>query len=175
MRNGGSLIVRLAYLYVRLLVGLEVLLASLSVTLNVAMLLGAERLYAHYGKVLFFSAFGMMLPVPFLAKEKNIWKNEFALCPQWLRVVAVAFIVYGAAAAFYVAAFSVDGPAIESSALSGSALPLAFEALALCILYPVSRSGSVHADELIRRVRNSSIALAVGAAYLLGRNYLPIP
>lgn len=168
------MIARLAYLYVGLLLGLAVLLASLSVALNLAVLFGADRLYAQCGRVLFFSAFGMMLPVVFLAREKNVWKNEFTLCPRWLRIATVAFIVYGVAAATYGAIFSPDGLAIESNALSGSALPLAFEALALCVLYPVLRSGSVHADELVRRVRNSSIALAAGVAYLLGRGHLPI-
>src|SRR5690242_1677215 len=41
------------------------------------------------------------IPVFFLAEERNVWRNEFLRCPNWLRIGCVVAMVYGAIAATF--------------------------------------------------------------------------
>jgi len=161
------MIFRLARIYVSILLVLDLFLVSLSLVLSVSALLGAEKFYGTFGKVVFFAAFGLVLPVAFLAKDRNVWKNEFSVCPAWLKIVIVTFMIYGGAVTCVQAIFFADSPALESNVLSGSSLPLAFEAMPLGILYFLLWSSSVNDVELVRRVRNSAIAVTIGVACVL--------
>jgi hypothetical protein len=171
------MIVSLARSYVGILLALDVLLISLSVMLSIDALLGAERFYGIFGKFVFFSAFGLLLPVSFLMKDRNVWKNEFSVCPRWLKLLIVTFMLYGGAVAFIQLEFFAGNPTVEYNTLLGSSLPLAFEAMPLGILYFLLWSGSVNDTELINRVRNSAIAFTIGVACVLAWHlgYLPHP
>jgi hypothetical protein len=69
-------------MYVGILLAIDLLLVSSSVVLSIDALLGAERFYGIFGKFVFFSAFGLALPVSFLMKDRNVWNNEFSDCPS---------------------------------------------------------------------------------------------
>jgi len=170
-----QLIVRFARGYIALLLGLNILLVLLSLGVHVCVLAGACKLYEKYGQILFFFAFGLVFPVAFLAKERNVWKNEFRLSPGWLRTAILGLMIYGAIVAGIQVIFLHGDISLQSNALSGSALPFAFEAMPLSILYSLLYSNSVDEAELINRVRNSVIAMAVCVASLLavrfGRTY----
>jgi len=164
------MVARLAYAYVRLLLALELLLLFLTVVLNVDVLLGAGRLYAGHGRVLFYTAFGMAVPVFFLAKERNVWKNEFMACPMWLRIATVALMVYGFIVGFLGDELvSANGTAIVSSAWGGAAMPLFFEGMSLVVLYAWASSRSAEDTEFIKRVRLSAISLVACLAFVVSR------
>jgi hypothetical protein len=165
------MIVRLARMYVGILLAVNLLLVSLSVVLSIDALLGAVRFYGIFGKFVFFSALGLMLPVSFLAKDRNVWKNEFSVCPRWLKIVMVTLLIYGGAVAFIQLEFLAGSPAIESNIVLGSSVPLALEAMPLGILYFLLWSGSVNDTELINRVRISAIALTLGVALVLALRF----
>jgi len=169
------MIVRLARIYIGVLLALHLLLVSLSVVLSINALLGAEGLYGIFGKFVFFSAFGLMLPVSFLMKDRNVWKNEFSTCPRWLKTLIVTFMICGGAIASFQIIFLAGSPDVESNVLFGSFLPLVFEAMPLGIFYCLLWSGSVNETELIKRVRNSSIALTVGVAGVLALHFGYLP
>jgi hypothetical protein len=162
-------------MYVGILLAIDLLLVSSSVVLSIDALLGAERFYGIFGKFVFFSAFGLALPVSFLMKDRNVWNNEFSDCPRWLKSLIVTFMIYGGATASFQVIFLAGSPDVESNVLFGSSLPLAFEAMPLGILYCLLWSGSVNETELIKRGRNSTIALTVGVAGVLALyfGYLP--
>jgi hypothetical protein len=165
------MVARLAYVYIRLLLALDLLLISLSIVLSVSALLGSERLYGTVGKIVFFSAFGLVIPVSFLVKDRNVWKNEFRVCPRWLKIAVVTLLLYGGAVTSIQLIFWGSGPDIESNSLSSSSLPLAFEAMPLAILYSLLWSRSVSEEEISNRVRNSAIALAVCVAFVLVKHF----
>jgi len=173
--NCEIMIARLARMYVGILLAIDLLLVFLSVVLSIDALLGAERFYGIFGKFVFFSAFGLLLPVSFLMKDRNVWKNEFSVCPGWLKFVIVAFMIYGGAVTCVQLIFLAGSPDVESNILSGSSLPLAFEAMPLGILYFLLWSGSVNDTELTNRVRNSAIALILGVACVLALRFGYMP
>ena len=166
-----QLIVRLAHGYVTWLLGLNLLLVFVSLVVHVGVLVGAGTLYEKYGQILFFFAFGFVFPAASLAKERNVWRNEFRLSPKWLRTAILGLMIYGAVVAGIQVIFLHGDIALESNALSGSALPLAFEAMPLGILYALVYSNSVDEAELVNRVRNSVIALAVCITFLLAKRF----
>jgi hypothetical protein len=169
------MIARLAYVYISFLLALDLFLISLSVGLSVSALLGSERLYSVLGKIVFFSAFGLMVPVSFLAKDRNVWKNELRVCPRWLKIAVVTLLIYGGAVTSLQVIFLGGGPDIESNSLSSFSLPFAFEAMPLAILYSLLRSRSVSEEELINRVRISTVALAVCVAFVLAAHFNYVP
>jgi len=169
------MILRLSYLYIRGLFGLDLLLLSLSIVLHVFVLRGAYELYARHGQVLFWLAFAFMLPVAFLAKERNIWKNEFSSCPRWLKRGILIFIFYGVAIVV-VRVVTVPGYfALESDEPAGSALPLIFEVIPLGVLYSILWSSKIEDKELINRVRLSVISLIVCFGFILAKYFRSSP
>ena len=84
-------------------------------------------------------AFGINLPVAFLAKEKNVWKNEFRLTPRRLKLAILFLMIYGVATVAVQVIFLHGYFALESNILSGSAVPLVFEAMPLGICIPFGR------------------------------------
>lgn len=169
--DGDAMTIRMARAYIGFLVAINLLLLSLSVVLNVSVLLGAHSLYSQYGETIFSFAFGVMFPVAFLAKEKNVWRNEFTLCPKWLRAAILFLIGYGVGMSTIDVLYFHGSIALESNALSGTALPFAFESIPLAILYSLLWSKSVEQVELIQRVRISAIALSVGLVIVLALRY----
>jgi len=169
------MILRLSYLYVRCLLGVDLLLLSLSITLHVFVLRGAYELYARHGQVLFWLAFAFMFPLAFLAKERNIWKNEFSSCPRWVKRGILIFIFYGVAVVV-VRVVTVPGYfALETDEPAGSALPLIFEAIPLGVLYSILWSNKLEGKELISRVRLSVISLVVCFGFILAKYFHSSP
>ncbi len=100
---------------------------------------------------------------------------NLSVCPGWLKIVIVAFMIYGGAVTCVQLIFLAGSPAVESNILSGSSLPLAFEAMPLGILYFLLWSSSVNNTELTNRVRNSAIALTLGVACVLALRFGYMP
>jgi hypothetical protein len=161
------MISRLARVYVGCLFALELLLFALSLLLHVSVLLGANRLFAEYGKPLLYCAFVAAVPAFGLPKDRNVWKNEFKDCPIWLRTAALIFAVYGFAVGPVQVMFSSNGGSFEDQRLFVSGVPLFLESMPLCILYSLLWAAPLSKPELVRRVRISLILLAVCIVFVV--------
>lgn len=149
---------RLARLYVLLLFMVDLMLLATSLVVHAGAWMRKSPLYDKAGMLVLVCALFLNFVVLCLAKERNVWKNEFRACPVWLRVVAIVFGCYGFGVAITQTILRSDGP---DSPLTVSAVPLAFEALSLTVLYSVLWRGSLGASELRRR---AGISLAVVSA-----------
>ncbi len=170
------MIARCAYVYVRLLLALTVLLFVSSLALHVSVLMGRGELYTRFGQMLFGGTVIVGIPITLFEKNRNFWKNEFKICPSWLRGAVVTFAAYGLGVLFLqLIVFPDEDPFQQAFAVS--AIPLSFDSILLCILYAVVWSGSVDESELVRRARNSVIAAALtGVVFLAYRaGYLHHP
>jgi hypothetical protein len=153
------MISKFARTYVILLSVLELLLITSSLLMNLSVWIGGRRLVEQYGPMLFMGALLTAFPIAFLAKERNIWKNEFMNCPVWVRSVAIGFGIYGLVAAFSQTVLlpRAGGP---EDALSVAALPLAIDAIPLFVLYAVLRT-DWRRSEIVKRSGLSFVVAVV--------------
>lgn len=103
-----------------------------------------------------------------LAKDRNIWKNEFKCCPVWMRVLTIVLVLYGLISAFLRTVVLPDAGGSELLTVSG--LSMSIDAMSLSILYAVLWTDSEQGAELLKRSRNSFIAAILSSAYLLARH-----
>jgi hypothetical protein len=161
----------LARTYIVVLFLIEVLLLAASLLLHVSVWMGLGRLYTEFGEVLLVGSLFAALVSCFLAKERNVWKNEFKRCPLWARGLAVSVGIYGLALALWRTVLFPDAGGSEDL-ITLSAIPLSVNAMCLCIPYAVAWTKSVGTADLIRRSIASFAAAIVGvviiAAYHAG-------
>jgi hypothetical protein len=169
------MISRLAYGYVCALFVIDLILVFVSLALHVSSLMGSTQLYAEYGEFVFFLSLGIVLSASFLAEERNVWKNEFTRCPTWLKICVLTLIIYGGVGLFFQVMFFQGENTLKSNIISGSAVPLGFEAGSLCILYSLLWSSLVSKMEFIKRVRNSVAALAACLVFVLFKHFSQSP
>jgi hypothetical protein len=156
---------KLARIYVVLLFVLEGLLFAASLTLHVSLLMGIQRLYMNIPESLLVGGLLVAFVTAFLAKDRNVWKNEFKSCPVWMQVLTVVFVLYGFIGAFLRTVVLPDAAGSELLTVSG--LSMSIDAMSLCILYAVLWTDSEQGTELLKRSRNSFIAAILSSAYLL--------
>jgi len=163
-----------ARVYVRCLFAIEILLLGSTVALHVYILLGGTGAPADLAQSLTNCAFTAAAAATALAKERNVWRNEWKSCPMWLRVAALAVTVYGFVVGFFqMAAFSETGHA--EAALAWTAGALFLQCIPICIVYAVGRGCPLSESELVRRVRNSLIAAAIWPGVLTAESLGWIP
>jgi hypothetical protein len=162
------MISKIARTYVILLFLLELLLVASSLLMNLSVWIGGRRFSEHYGPVLFMGALLTAFPIAFLAKERNVWKNEFMYCPVWVRSVAIAFGIYGLVVAFCQTVLfpRAGGP---EDVFSVAALPLAIDAIPLFILYAVLRA-DWRRSEIVKRSGLSFAVAVVCAVVFISNN-----
>jgi hypothetical protein len=172
-----SMIVQFANAYVRFLLALAILLFAAVLVLHVKVLIGATNTDADYGKMLILGNLTALFPIFFFPKDRNIWQNEFKSCPRWMRIAVVILAVYGLVVCFLGVIIVPVGNPVQGDGLSLSAFFLGFDAISICIPYSVIWTAPLEQSELIRRTRNSVIAVAlaviVSSAYHAG--YFPHP
>jgi hypothetical protein len=169
------MIARFASVYVRSILVIELLVLGFAVLLHVSVLMGAEKAFDAFGKPLLYCAFAITIPAVGLAKERNVWKNEFKNCPKWLRIATVILTVYGGLVASAQVMFFSDGGAFDSQPLFASAVPLFLGPVPLCIPHSLLWASPVTGAELMKRVRISLIASAIFLATVVAAHlgYLP--
>jgi hypothetical protein len=86
-----NMMARLARTYVAVLFVLQLLLLGASVLLHIYSWLGPPDRFAEVGDKVLWGSLLLTLISAFLAKERNIWKNEFKSCPSWLRALGISF------------------------------------------------------------------------------------
>jgi hypothetical protein len=156
---------KLARIYVAVLFVIELLILGATSLLHVSVWVGKWQLFAQSGQALLVGALLACFVTAFLAKDRNVWKNEFKSCPMWVRVLTVAVGIYGLVIAF---SETVLFPATGDSEgfLAVSAMTLGLDSMSLCILYSVLWARPVQEAELIRRSRTSFIVAIVGLVIL---------
>jgi hypothetical protein len=162
------MISKAARTYVILLFVLELLLIAVSLLMNVSVWVGWRRFADLYGPVVFMGSLLTAFPIAFLAKERNIWKNEFMSCPIWVRSVALAFGFYGLVTAFCQAVLFSGTGGLEAP-LSVAALSLAIDAIPFFVLYAVLRA-DWRRSEIVNR-SGLSFAVAVVCAVVFISNH----
>ncbi|MGA2435504.1 MAG: hypothetical protein ABSG25_09485 [Bryobacteraceae bacterium] len=167
--------IRLAYIYVQCLFGVELCLFASSVLVHVCILGGAAGPFAELGKLLFYCGLFAMVPAAGLAKEKNVWHNEFRECPKWLQVSTLVVTIYGFVVVAAQTILFSEGQPLDSMPLLASAVPLFLDSIPLCIFYSLLWASPVSGAEIIRRVRVSLVAAAVCVAIFTAAHlgYLP--
>jgi hypothetical protein len=158
-------IAKLARIYVVLLFMLEGLLFAASLLLHVSLLMGIQRLYMNNPESLLVGGLLVAFVTAFLAKDKNVWKNEFKSCPMWIRGLAIVLVLYGFVGALLRTVVLPDAGGSELLTVSG--LSMSIGAMSLCILYAVLYTNSEQGTELLKRSRKSFIAAILSSAYLL--------
>jgi hypothetical protein len=151
--------------YVFLLFVIEGLLLATSLRMHVSLLMGIRRLYENVPDRLFVGGLLLAFVTGFLAKGRNIWKNEFKSCPLWLQVLITVLVLYGFISGFLRTVVFPD--AGNSEMLTVSGLSLSIDAMSLCILYSFLWTHFEQGSELLKRSRNSLVAAILVSVYLL--------
>ncbi len=170
------MMVKIARAYVAVLFLIDLALLLISLVLHISVWFGAQELYKHLGLAVLVGTFIVNFVVLCLAKERNVWKNEFKACPKWVRGMAIAFAAYGFGVAIFQTVLlpNASGP---DNPLTVSAIPLVFEALSFTVLYSVLWTGSLSQAELPKRTGTSLIAVVIVLAILVANHagYLSHP
>ena len=160
-RRANAVKVGLARTYVGVLFALVALILGGSLLVNVSVLVGAIGQSNRLSEVLLITSLFATFAGCSIAKERNIWRNEFKSCPKWLRGGVIVLAAYGYIVALAQVFFLEGGNAVLENTVSASAFTLGFNGIAFCIVYSVLFSGALNEAELVRRARNSLIALLV--------------
>lgn len=160
---------RVAYGYVRVLFALELLHFPASLLLHLSMILGVKVYCSEWPAVLYGVVGGSILlwgaAVAFT--ERGAWKRQIESCPTWMWGTALALGVY-ALCTF---------PLGVSRGLPLSSMPMAFDAIGICILYSVLWSGYLDRSKVAKKALHSiffvALVLTGFVAYRAG--YLPQP
>ena len=171
-----TLIVRLAYGYVRVLVAAELLLFASSLLLHgSALLVGPNEAYSIAGSPLFASTVVAWIAVVAFTKG-GMWPSQVKTCPKWMWKGALTIGGYGLSISCFQALFS-RASSVSELDLAFSGFPLGFDAVSLCILYSVLRSDYLGESEVVRKTGSSIIALLIVATLFLAHRagYLPRP
>jgi len=169
------MIARFVSLYLRCLFALVLLLFVLTLLLQICALLGAINPLEEYGKDFFYCAFAILVLAFGLARDRNVWNHEFKICPRWLQIATLIFMIYGTVFVFVQVIYFKNSGALEIMALLASGFFLVLESISVCILYSLLWTGLVSVPELTKRIRISLIMLAVCVAVIVAAHtgYLP--
>ena len=131
--------------YVVVLIALQLLLFSASLLLHISVLLGAVEPYASYGLTVFGTA--VIVGIPVFAFIKDYWSDQIRNCPGWMWKVALGFGVYSLITMLLL----FSGLRYWELPMTLSGVPLGFEAISFCVLYPVIRQRYLSEPEIARR------------------------
>jgi hypothetical protein len=148
---------RLAYAYVRVLFLLELLLFATSLLLHLNVFFkGESSAYATYGAPLFRASVLVCVPAFAFVSSKETWTDQIRSCPKWMWRGS---LILG----LYTILIACLQPASSGSAMPMSSFPLALEAISLCVLYSVSRSGYLDKPEVVTRTLHSLVFVILTA------------
>jgi hypothetical protein len=161
--------VKAAFFYLRVLMMLEVLLFGASLLVHLSVLFGTERLYINCGDVLFRGSVFIGISVVAFANDVR-WRQQIKTCPSWMWKGALGLGIYSLIA--FVQVILSQHKASSDPTFAFSAIPLAFDAIGICVIYSVVAQ-SVVTSELIKRTLQSVLVLAaLGIMFCLSRTTL---
>jgi hypothetical protein len=161
------MIARLAFVYVRFLLVLEILLFAASLLLHLSVFItGPNEAYAKYGLPLFRGTVIVGVPVAAFIRDGLRWMNQIKTCPKWMWKGALTFGVYALLIACVESIFS-QGTSLSEQPMTVSGFPLGFDAISLCILRSVLWSGYLEKSEVVRRALHSVAFVSLGVIVFL--------
>jgi hypothetical protein len=165
---------KLARIYVFALFAVQLLVVlATSLLLQMSVWTQAMPLFPGSDDVLFAGIIYVNFLSLALAKDKNVWKNEFQRCPLSARVIILSFAAYGVAFMLWQITFGTQKGAVENVATI-AALSLTLTSVTSCIPFAVLWTNAVGRPELVRRVRNSFvIAILIAATFFIHRASQP--
>lgn len=159
-------ITRIARGYVSVLAALEVPLIGAIALLHLCVIMGVKQPSIEYGAWLFRVSVVLALPAAAFIRDSARWMDQVKSCPAWIWKTALGLALYSAAILLLQMIFS-DDPSFSDHTLMMSGFPIGFNAMVVCIVYPVLRSNYLEDAELIRRVGASIAMVTVCALTLL--------
>jgi len=159
------MLIRVAYLYVGCLFALGVVLLFISLLIEANIVTVSGTALFSSGNLPFFIAFAIGASAIALAKERNIWRNEFRNYPKWMRVASVLISTSGFLACTLTVLANEDSP--RSQLLLGAGFAVFSEPIALCVLYSLLWASPVTDSELLKRTVVSLIALMVCVLFIV--------
>lgn len=159
-----SLIAKIARAYVIIIAAAELLLHVASLVMNGVFWVGWLSLPEQYGLSLCLASVLVGIPIMFLPKDRAVWTREFKRCPIWLRRWSLASGTYGIVVAFGVPLLKPTANSFNEIAMQ-VALPLAFDAMPLFIVYAIIKYDWRSTDTVKRSLL--SLTVAVGGAIFL--------
>jgi hypothetical protein len=159
----------LSRIYVYTLAPLLLLLLLAVLILHVALLAGSGfepdgRFFAFW--------FGINLPILGLAESNNIWANEVKQSPRWLATTFHSLFAYSLAVTL-VCGITGDMHVPKTFFLAASAFMLSFTVGSSCVLWVTLRSVITNPKDLMQRVRQSLIGIAVFSAAYVAFSFFP--
>jgi hypothetical protein len=169
------MLARIARAYIYLILITETLSLAASVLLHVGASTGTFHTLTEHSGTVFAGALIAVFPALSLAKERNIWKNEFKDCAWWLHYLASASFVYALVIMILAIVTRSDGTPLANDVEASSAFMVMFNLMSLCIVYSILWSGNLTRSQLIQRARTSVLfTLAVGVFFFASyAGYLP--
>lgn len=156
-----TLLLRAAYGYVVILAALELLLLLASLLLHLSVLAGAESPYANYGLEVFRTA--IVVGIPVFAFIKDFWVDQIKNCPKWMWRTALGLGIYA-----LVTMLLLFSPVkFWELPMTLSGVPLGFEAVSICVLYPVVVQRYSSEQDITRRALHSVGMVAIMTVVLL--------
>jgi hypothetical protein len=159
---------RVAYGYVRVPFALELLHFPASLLLHLSMILGVKAYCSEWAAVLYGVVGGSVLlwgaAVAFT--ERGGWRHQIESCPRWMWKTALALGVYALCTFLGV-----------SWGLPLSSMPMAADAIGICLLYSVLWSGYLDRSKVAKKALHSILFVAVVVTMFLASRagYLPQP
>jgi hypothetical protein len=138
---------------------LEALLFTSSLFLHVSVIIGAKKPFAQFGGILSTGTVIVGILAAAFVKDGLRWTDQIKTCPGWMWRAALAIGAYDIVVLCAEAVFP-EGHSFSEQTLTLSGFPLGFDAISLCILYSVLRSGYLTKSEVAKRIRNTLLLLA---------------
>lgn len=169
------MIARLANVYVGVVFAVLLALTAVTLFAHISMLLGHLDYVGLDHRILFCLLFGPSFAAIGLARERNVWRNEFKACPMWMRIATVLLAIYAWTGGFFMMALGPDNSASLSDTIATTVMPLFFYSLPLCIPYSLLWASPVSHNELIQRVGKSLAAVGLAAVFFFIGSYVHKP
>jgi hypothetical protein len=165
------MIARAGRVYVQLLMVAEMTLLLASIVIHLSVLSGTGAAYERSQDVLGTIVIVISGPV-FLFKKKGVGLiAQITSCPKWMWKSAVVIAAY----AFLTPLTFVISPLSQQFGFSlvGSAFPLAFEAIPVCILYSTLRRVHLDESELSHNALLSLLFIGLGIIWAVTGQHYP--
>jgi hypothetical protein len=153
-----------AYVYLRCLFALELLVFAVALFLDLCALAGATGFLREFGVALLYAALLGLIPVCGLAEDRNVWRNELRVYPRWVRIVISIATIYGLMVGASQVRSLMGGSGSSSAVYFGVE---SIETMPLCIVYSLLSAGPVRGPELVKRVQRSLVVSAIAVSLVM--------
>ena len=158
------MIARATRIYLLALIGAEATLLTSFVLVHLLVVAGNDSIYEVYHGVLMRAVLVVGIPTIGFKSRSVGFLTQIRSCPKWMWRTAVGIAMYG------MLTFALLFSPMDERHLSawvGSAFPLGFEAVPICILYSALSASRNEETWIIERARVSVLFLILGFLWVL--------